>query len=1097
MLLRLFLFGSPRLTHNGEIVPIRRRKGLALLAYLAVTQRPQSRETLLGLLWPEFSTEKARNNLRRELSLLKKHFDPLLLADTTQIRLDPAAQLWVDVLAFQAAVEGLSAPAVPAISSAEQEERLATAVDSYSDDFMTGFSLSNCLAFEEWQELQAAQLHQMLNNALAALVNWHEKEAAYKVAIQYAQRWLTLDTLHEPVHRQLMKLYALAGQQAASLRQYEVCIRILEEELSVPPQEETTRLFEAIRSREFPVASKADRVNEQRTPSHLPPATNKPQLVNKLPISPTPFIGRAEEVAEIIRRLQQPACRLLSLIGPGGIGKTRLSLAVAEQLTAPTPTAPGEDSASAQPGFADGVFFVPLQPVTMANNLPSAIAEAVKFRFHGQGSAWQQLRNYLQQQQMLLVLDNFEHLLDGAHYVAEILANCPQIKLLVTSREALNLREEWFHPITGLRYTVDTSTDGSESVNGAELADAARLFVHHAARVQADFNFDSHQADVMQICQMVEGVPLAIELAAVWLRALNVADIVGELARGLDILTGYERDLPERHRSMQFVLEQSWQLLSRSEQQSLGEFSVFRGGFTRDAAQQVAEASYPVLVMLVNKSWLQLKEERYQIHELLRQFLSRKLRSDPPAEQSAQEGHSDYYLGYLALRIRILNGPEQQQALFDIERELDNIRVAWTFGVQDKRFDTLTHSVEPLYEMYTISGRYEEARRVFQEAIAILDSIDNMTNPPLLAVLLVRQADICIHLGQYKEAASYLRKAYSLPLVSKDNAWSYKLLGDITLAHGDRAAAEEYLQVGLAMSREIGDKAALVNCLEGLSGLITGFGGFEPGQTLALECLDTARSLGRPDYIARALGNLAWATNCLGDYEVSEAYWRESLAISQSIDDKHGIARALNFLGWETWSQAGDKLAASRGYHEEAIALLKKLGGRSHLVMALADFGLVTNELDDFETTVQCCSEGMVMAEEAGMPTYVAYNQTCLGVAQAGLGQVEQGIDQVRQALTIHFETEQTPQCLLSLYYLMLLLIHHPAQRRRLNLSEKQFYDIVNFVARHPFNYHPIRDRARLLQASLAETITPTVTAPYSELTLESVVRCVLDSSVN
>lgn len=1086
MLLKLYLFGSPHIVQNDEIIPFRRRKGLALLTYLAVTQQPQSRETLLGLLWPEFSTEKARNNLRRELSLLKKHFDePFFLADANQVRLDPAAQLWVDVLAFQATIEELSATAVPTITRAQAAEQLAAAVDLYSDDFMAGFSLSNCLAFEEWQELQAAQLRQMLNNALAALVKWHEKQAAYEVAIRYAQRWLSLDTLHEPVHRQLMRLYALTGQQAAALRQYEECARILEAELGVPTQEETTRLFEAIHRREFPAAAEADNENKQPIPSSPPPATHAPQFINKLPIPPTPFIGRTEEVAEIRRRLEQPACRLLSLIGPGGIGKTRLSLAVAEQF-----------SASAHLDFNDGVFFVPLQPVTAATNIPSAIAEAIKFRFQGDGSAWQQLRRYLQQQQILLVLDNFEHLLEGAHYVAEILAHCQQVKLLVTSREALNLREEWFHPITGLRYTIDTGARDNTAKNGTDLADAAKLFAHHATRVQANFDLDKHQGDVMQICQMVEGVPLAIELAAVWLRVLKVTDIVGELERGLDILTGYERDLPERHRSMQFVLQQSWQMLSQSEQQSLAKLSVFHGGFTREAAQAVAAASYPILVMLVNKSWLQLKEERYQIHELLRQFLSQKLGRDPAAEQTAQAEHCHYYLYYLAQHTKILNGPEQQQALLDIERELDNVRVAWAVGVGQKNLDALAPAVEPLYEMYAISSRYEEASHTFRQAIVALEALTHIANLSLpekvLATILVRQADISIHLGQNTEAASYLRQAHTLPLSSQDKAWSYKLLGDVALAQGDSTTAKEHFQSGLALSREIGDEATQTNCLDGLSVLTTSFGEFESGQRLAIACVESARRLGRPDYIARALGILAWATNGLGDYEQSEAYWHESLAICQSIDDKRGIARALNFLGWELWSQGGDGLAAAREYHEEAIIILRKLGSRSHLVMALADYGLVTNELGDFATTAQVCAEGMIMAEEAGMPHYVGYNQTCLGVAQAGLGQVEKGIDQIRGALKNHLETEQTPQCLLSLYYLLLLLTRYPDQGQRLNLSQHHVFDMVRFVAQHPLNYHPIRDRAKLLQARLAETNLTETAAPAPELTLELIVSTML-----
>ncbi len=1079
MLLKLYLFGSPRLIYQDESIAFGRRKGLALLAYLAVTQRPQSRETLLGLLWPEFSTDNARNNLRRELSLLKKRLpEPILLADTTHVHLDPTAELWVDTVTFQDTAD-------QSITNAEQAEQVATAVNLYHDDFLAGFSLSNCIVFEDWQTWQATQLRQKLNNALAALVNWHTQQATYEVAIQHAQHWLTLDPLHEPVHRHLMKLYALAEQQAVALRQYEICIRVLETELGVLPQAETTKLFEAIRTQQFPASGRSD--SESNPPTSVPqPTLTQKQAISQLPSSPTPFIGRAQEVEEIVRRLKQPTCRLLSLIGPGGIGKTRLSLTVAKQLAAVPTSTQTETSTSTRPTFANGVFFVPLQPVTNTNHIPSAIAEAVNFRFHGQEPAWQQLRNYLQQQQMLLVLDNFEHLLDGTLYVDEIITTCPNIKLLVTSREALNLREEWFHPITGMRYSADMNG------NRSPLVDAAQLFAHHASRVQTNFDVNDHLSDVMQICQIVEGIPLALELAAVWLRALKISDVVEELERGLDILTGYERNLPERHRSMYVVLEQSWQMLDQTEQHALEHLSIFRGGFTREAAQHVAAAPYPVLIMLVNKSWLQLKEERYHVHELLRQFLAQKLASRAYAAQVAQAQHSTYYLEYLAKRTIILNGPEQHRALLDIEGELDNIRAAWAYGAQNQILDSLAQAITPLHEVYALSGRYEEASHALQQAITILDRVEGIAKQPMLAevlaMLLVRQADICIHLGQHETAANYLHRANSLPLVSSDQAWAYRLLGDVANANGDRAAAEEYLQVGLTMSRELGNKISLVHCLDLRSVLATSFGEFELGHRLALECLDIARALGRPDYIASTLGVLAWATNCLGDYKASEAYWLESLAISQSIDDKRGIARALNFLGWETWSQAGDRLPASRSYHEEAIMLLRKLNSRPHLVMALADFGLVANEIGDFATTVQCCSEGMAIAEEVGMPTYIAYNQTSLGVAQAHLGQMEQGVDQVCQAVKVHFETEQTPQCLLSLYYLIHLLIRYPAQASRLNLNEKQILDIVHFMAQHPFNYHPIRDRANLLRASLTDSISLESESSKSELTLALVV---------
>lgn len=1064
---KLTLFGPPGLELDNRSVEISLRKALALLAYLAFTRQPHSRDVLATLLWPENNQKSARANLRRMVYELHRRTKiELLEATTDTVAINPSLDLWLDVHAFENhARAGLS-----------QEQNVAAlllAADIYADDFMAGFILSDSPEFDDWQFFQREELRQLLAQVLQALLNHFEESDEHGSALPYARRWLALDPLHELAHRRLMTLYALDGQQAAAIRQYDECVRILEEELEAPPEEETQALFEAIRTRRFPKES----ITEPSSPSRriaiqdkLTSASDHSSAqppVRNMPAPTTPFVGRKQEIDEIVRRMGDPACRLLTLNGPGGIGKTRLAVEVAHHIAV--------DTTPQARMCTDGVAFVALQPIELANDVPTAIAGSMGFRFQGDAPAWQQLLSHLAQLQILLVLDNFEHLLDGTYMVADILAHCPEVKMLVTSRETLNLREEWFHPIAGLRYgTALLDTDSTEATGGA-VADAGQLFVQRARRVDPGFSLEGHEKDVHRVCQMVDGIPLAIELAAAWLKVLDIGEVINELKQGMDILSGQERNLPERHRSMQVVLEQSWQMLDSKEQYSLMGLSVFRGGFDRRAAAVVADASYPILANLVGKSFLHFVDKRYQIHELLRQFCSQKLHSELNRERSVEEQHSDFYLNLLAEQMPIINSPDQRLAFANVAKEFDNIRAAWEYGVTHGSREALAKSLRALDEIYTISSRHEEASRVFTNTIAELSSWRSDgeigTFQRLRGTLLIIQAGFDVYFGRHTKARELLTQAESIPLLPEDVARAKEQAGEVCRALADNAGAAENFLEGIAISRKNNDQLGLARCLIRLSSLHSGIGQFEDGRSYLSEALERADVLGRPDVRAFAMSAMAWSSNCLGYYQESEAYWHEILAIHRANDDQFGIANALNFLGWETWSQGGEKLKQSRSYHEEALSLLRKLGNRNYYVMALADAGLTMNELSEFDKTVELCAEGIALSKDAEMTTFIGYNMTVLGVAQAELGHISEGIVQVYKAVHIQHGTDQLPQCLLSLHYLMYLLAKHPTERERVGLSERRLYDNVLFLANHPAIYHPIADRAKRLQQKLSETL--------------------------
>ncbi len=351
-----------------------------------------------------------------------------------------------------------------------------------------------------------------------------------------------------------------------------------------------------------------------------------------LPLQTMPFVGRADEIVAIVRQLADPACCLLTLVGPGGMGKTRLAIEVAHHIAQTHPP-------------RDGIYFVDLQPVQSGDLLVTAIANTLGILLSGGTDPRTQLTLYLKERDSLLLLDNFEQLLDSVDFLADILKAAPDIKLVVTSREALNIQEEWVWQVGGLQVPLQQPESGIESYS------AVQLFVERARRSRQNFSLVGQEAFVTRTCQLVEGMPLALELAASWTKALSCAEIANEIQRGLDFLTTNKRNVLERHQSMQAVFDHSWHLLTDAERQAFPKLSVFRGGFRREAAAQVAGASLSVLAGLVDKSFLRISDSgRYDIHELIRQYSNELLEAVPDAKESAQHRHSAYYADFLYQR---------------------------------------------------------------------------------------------------------------------------------------------------------------------------------------------------------------------------------------------------------------------------------------------------------------------------------------------------------------------------------------------------------------------------------------------------------------
>jgi predicted ATPase/DNA-binding CsgD family transcriptional regulator len=455
----------------------------------------------------------------------------------------------------------------------------------------------------------------------------------------------------------------------------------------------------------------------------------------------TPFVGRKHELADIRRLLSDPACRLLTLLGPGGIGKTRLAVEAAQHI---------------QNQFADGVFFVPLQPLTSADFLVSAMAEALRLQFYPAGDPREQLLDYLRDKSLLLVLDNFEHLLAGADFISELLVDAPRVKALVTSRERLNLAEEWVLNVEGL----------SVPASGVEIAesDAAQLFLQSAERAQVGFQVpDAQKPALIRICQLVGGMPLGIELAAAWVRAMSCDEIAAEIERGIDILATPIRNVPARHRNIRAALEHSWSLLTPIEQTVFKRLSVFHGGFTRAAAEQVTGASVWVLTALVDKSLIRVDPQgRYHVQELLRQYAQEQLEVSGERD-AALEAHSAYYAAFLGQRWERLRSDQQRQALDEIDAEIDNIRVAWDFLCQRQDSAALYRAAKGLWLAYDLRCRFHEMVTLFGQAVTALRPLaETPEADPRLGLLLALYAWPHVGIGQPQDGLRLVQEGLAL-----------------------------------------------------------------------------------------------------------------------------------------------------------------------------------------------------------------------------------------------------------------------------------------------------------------------------------------------
>ena len=856
--LSLFLLGPPKVTLNARpVTGLKHDKVLALLAYLAVEAgRPHRRDALIGLLWPDSPQTAARNSLRQALTILRQAIGdpaanpPYLFISRSALQLNQDAGYWLDVTAFTGLLAASERHRHRRVESCKAcARRLQQAVDLYQGDFLDGFFLPDSDPFEEWALLTRESLRLQMMAALGQLARYHEGRGRYRPALAFARRQLTMDPWREEVHRQVMRILALIGERSAAVVQYETCCRILAEDLGVEPEAETTTLYEQIR--------------DGAEGSSLVPVAPAPRPHN-LPPQPTPFVGREEERAEIGRLLDEAECRLLTVTGPGGVGKTRLALQVATEHV---------------DAYAGGVYFVSLASLPSAGLLAEAIANALQIAPDAGDEPASQLIAALHSKEVLLVLDDFEHLLDGAPLLADILQRTAEVNLLVTSRERLNLHGEWTFLIRGLPVP-------DPDLPAIELAkyDAVKLFVQSASRAESGFSLSQENGGhVARICQLVAGLPLAIELAAAWVRVLSCEEIAQEVARSLAFLESGYKDMPQRHRSMEAVFDHSWALLSPKEQDTLQKLSVFRGGFHRPAASAVTGASLPLLAALVDKSLLQRTPSgRYAMHGLLRQYAGKKLLASDEVVET-QAGHLNYYLELAETAAAQGDGAEQIEWLDRLESENDNLRAALAWALSSGCKEEGLRLAVALYRFWYWRNHYREGR-------------------------------------QWLDAA--LTGAQALPAALR--AQGLRVAGVLAIELNDDARAESSLQESLALYRQIGDLRGVAAALNSLGAMAFSQKEYERAILLLEQSLSVRREQGDTLSLSTPLNNLGLVALAQGDSRRAKEYFEEALALDRTSGDAMGIVTSLSNLAAALLEQG--LYQEAQADFQECLLLFQELG---------------------------------------------------------------------------------------------------------------------------------------------------------------------------
>jgi predicted ATPase/DNA-binding SARP family transcriptional activator/tetratricopeptide (TPR) repeat protein len=951
---KLYFFGNPQAVISDTTAELSRRKSMALLSYLAVTGKRHSRDSLAELFWPETNSRRAAANLRTIIWSLNQ--SPVSCVTDCQhdtVSLASSSDLWVDVTAFRQHMAACFEYHRDTSDLCEScENHLRKAVDLYQDGFMQGFTIRNSPDFEQWQFLEAQILKSEYIKALTKLITYHESQNKLECAIEFARQRIAADLLNETFHQHLMLLHAKCGHISDAVQQYNICKLRLEKDLNLPPSEETNVLIDRIRGGDF---------KTEETP---PP---KSRSDTSFPSQATHFVGRLKELSQLLQLMSAPEHRLITLTGPGGCGKTRLAL----QATIDWAETQNNDAVwTSLSSVSSATFIIPTLNKALQLKTSKSRSLSTSDNLSEDSTLKEEFFLYLRDKHMLLVMDNFEHVLAGRDIISQILTSAPHVKLLITSRERLNLQGEWTFEVSGMAYPEDDMESISEDW------DAVNLFIQNAQRASGKFSVTSeNRNDILRICQLVQGSPLAIELAAVWVKVLTCSEIAEGIETNLDFLTSSLSDVPDRHKSIRAVFEQTWQYLSPEGRAGFRKLAVFRSGFNRQAAWDIGNIPLQALASLVDKSILRrLPNDRFHMHELMRQYALEKLESVPRESEIVRRKHAQHYLRLTQNLEGSLKRFEQKSALHTLAREIENIRISWLWAAGNHEISLMLKATLSLFLYYDIRSHFQEGLEMFTAAYSKLNELTDRPDDPrivtsdreILNGFLLAAMGWFIRYSNPVNARKTMNEALDcIKHLHNRNEWVFIYLLSIFLVEDTLSQTSvDHLEKCLQVYE--------TNCDEW-------------GIALTLDAL----------------------SNCLRDTDLplAEKFEERSLMLRRKAGDLWGIAMSRYTMG--TIAERQENLILARKQYEQSLILRRELGEDINgVIESLERLGSVSFQLKEYDAAFEYYKESIDLSEKMSDFRRTASLLGIIGERYDSLGQTNDAAEYLKRCQTLCYQSD-------------------------------------------------------------------------------------------
>lgn len=947
--LRLYFLGYPRIELDGVVIEVNRRKVLGLLTYLAITNTSHSRETLTDLLYPELDVARAKNNLRQTLSHLKSVIgDKWLSINRKSVTFSDQAESWIDVHEFASLANDTN---IGCKSEEARAERLEKAITLYKNNFLEGFYLKNSFVFEEWQLSEQAALRESYANSLKCLANLYRERDSYEKSILYTQKLVDMDPLSEPTHQELIRLYGLAGNKNGVIRQYERCKSILKTERSALPSVETEELYE--------------RTCRERTLSHTNSIVRPPRRGN-LPSETTTLIGRERDISRILSMLKKDGVRLLTLAGSAGVGKTRLALRIGTGLI---------------DEYEDRIFFVPLETVVDPNLVFDAVIQILGIFKSGDQTALKTLEDYFGDRRMLIILDNFEQVISAAPMLSSLLMSCPNLMILVTSREVLRLRAESVARIPPLALPEKKAEDPLALLGRHS---AIRLFVERARAVDPDFSLTNDNAQtVVDICVRLDGLPLAIELAAARISLMTPREVLQGIVGCLPGLLKGGRDVPERQRTLEHAIGWSYNILDEDEKRLFRRLSVFAGGCTMECAIQVCggDGKFDVLnsmAALVGKCLINhvSSEEgsRYVLLHVIREYALARQRENGE-EIIFHNAMAQYYLS--ALREAPPYGARTPRWVRWELTERVNLfhAVEWCFADGDAMTGCkLVAKLGPMWRSASIEYQGIRWTDVALEHMGLLKN-------DLKSILLRQKAGLDFGLDREKD----IIESYELSRASRDNvgmAASLFFLAELEIEKGNHSRAMALLDESSDLSESAGDETwkMWATYLQGVVQL------GQKSYKIARGHFERSLTMSKNNLYGRgaALSGLARVESAIGDPDRAIELYEESKSLLLEIGDFGGTP-FINIFEGRLLLRMGT-IERSRELFAEALAGCRDLGSvflRPFFASCLIGLAAAFLEQDRYEKAAILSGALMAFSEENPLSAEIDDKEDFEGVAVA------------------------------------------------------------------------------------------------------------------